>query len=452
MTHWYFQEDINNGSVLWSSEQYFQAMEDRVLQNCNIKHPVKEDLSESISKIEEEEDEFACFVKFEKEEEVEIDYFHPDSNVPLPEPTITTLEQEKKEISFGKTEDILKDQSLPKRPSSSVGRPKGGAWNEFSSLQDNKTNVRCRHCGEEVSARLARLNVHLEKCSAVNRNTNQSEHKSDGKEISSSQEDHISFAKPVMIDIKTKKKSKVKSNRKENFLSKRREIRCDSCKFVTRYERRFEKHCFENHEQTMCSDCGLNFTDFKKYRKHTLSHRDPTQCPQCPQQFLSDQSLRSHVRHKHENSSPRKVKEKEICPTCGKYVQNINTHMKIVHQALVPCPYCGKSVKKLRSHIDNTQCNLPEDQRKIEMAQCPYCYKQIKKSKLKAHIRILHEERNKYCCDQCGYTTGHKFNLDQHVKRHEGKPLKEMCSVCNKDCVSLEWHIKTYHTCISMMN
>ena len=225
-------------------------------------------------------------------------------------------------------------------------------------------------------------------------------------------------------------------------------MRCDACQFVTKYERKFEKHCFENHEQTMCSDCGLTFTEFGLYRKHILSHREPIPCPHCSRQFRTVESLQKHVRYNHDNSSPRKVKEKEMCPTCGKYVQSLNIHMKAVHQALVPCPYCGKSVKKLKSHIENTQCNLPEDQRTIEMGQCPYCSKQIKKSKLKAHIRIMHEEKDKYQCGQCGYKTGHKFNLDQHVKKHEGKPLKEICPQCNKECVSLAWHIQTYHTSI----
>lgn len=424
-------EDINNGSVMWTSEHYFAALEERVLQKYQVE-TVKEDLSDSIKKIEEDEGDETSFVKFEQEEEVEqeeqLDFFQLDSDL-FPEPDINMLGNEKLEDISEKKEASLEEKSLILKSPSSVGRPKGGSWSEFSSLEENKTTVQCKHCGEEVSARLARINVHLEKCAAVDVSI---------KLLVRGEENK----KATKADNKNKKLKKRDNARTEG------NMKCDACEFVTKFERRFEKHCFENHEQTMCSDCGLTFTDFSLYRKHTLSHREPRQCPHCPQKFLTDQSLRNHVRNNHDLSSPRKVREKEMCPTCGKCVQSIKVHMMAVHQALVPCPYCGKTVKKLKSHIENTQCNLPEDQRTIELAQCPYCSKQIKKSKLKAHIRILHEEKDKYQCGQCGYKTGHKFNLDQHVKKHEGKPLKEICPQCNKECVSLAWHIKTYHTSI----
>ena len=414
-----------------------------MLQKYKIE-TVKEDLPKSIE--EDEGDEENIVVKFEQDEdeqEDKSDFFQFDSDLlPEPEQKLNMLEKEKLEDTFEKqdhdtlgschsqTELRLEDKSL--HSPSSVGRPKGGAWSEFSSLEENKTTVQCKHCGEEVSARIARMNVHLEKCPAVDINIKLRIREGENK------------SKENVKKKKLKRKKNVKTGGNVS-----REMRCDVCKFVTKYERRFEKHCFENHEQTMCSDCGLTFTDFDQFRKHTLSHREPLQCKHCPQQFLTVQSLRNHVSCKHDTSSPRKFKKKEMCPTCGKYVQSVNIHMKAVHQALVPCPYCGKSVKQLRSHIENTQCNLPEDQRTVEMAQCPFCSKQIKKSKLKAHVRIMHEEKDKYQCGQCGYKTGHKFNLDQHVKKHDGKPLKEICPHCNKECVSLAWHIRTYHTSIT---
>ena len=421
-------ENINNGSELWTNEHYFSAFEERVLLKYQIES-VKADSSGSKQEFEEDEgDGRNIFVKFEQndsEQEDKSDFFQFESDLlPEPEQKFDILEKEKLEDTSEKKKVSLEDKSL--HSPSSVGRPKGGAWSEFSSLEENKTTVRCKHCGEEVSARIARINVHLEKCVAVDINIKRS-----------------------VLEAENKPKTNVKKKKSERKISVNpKEMRCDACQFVTKYERKFEKHCFENHEQTMCSDCGLTFTEFGLYRKHILSHREPIPCPHCPRQFRTVESLQKHVRYNHDNSSPRKVKEKEMCPTCGKYVQSLNIHMKAVHQALVPCPYCGKSVKKLKSHIENTQCNLPEDQRTIEMAQCPFCSKQIKKSKLKAHIRIMHEEKDKYQCGQCGYKTGHKFNLDQHVKKHEGKPLKEICPSCNKECVSLAWHIRTYHTSI----
>ena len=45
-----------------------------------------------------------------------------------------------------------------------TGRPKGDVWREFSPLVRNKTTVTCRHCGEAVSARAARVSAHLARC------------------------------------------------------------------------------------------------------------------------------------------------------------------------------------------------------------------------------------------------------------------------------------------------
>ena len=142
-------------------------------------------MPESTKEFEEYEgDDRNIVVKFEQnedEQEDKFDFFQFDSDLlPEPEQKLNMLEKEKLEDTFEKqdhdtlgschsqTEFRLEDKSL--QSPSSVGRPKGGAWSEFSSIEENKTTVQCKHCGEEVSARIARINVHLEKCAAVDIN------------------------------------------------------------------------------------------------------------------------------------------------------------------------------------------------------------------------------------------------------------------------------------------
>ena len=242
---------------------------------------------------------------------------------------------------------------------------------------------------------------------------------------------------------------KKKIPQKLQYISYRRS-RCETCNFVTRSQKMFDRHMFENHEQTMCSDCGLNFTVFIEFYKHRLSHKNNHQCQYCSEEFPTKFGLKNHVDFVHKGKPvikhSEKTGKKSMCPTCGISVGNLKLHNSQVHQVAVCCQWCGKSVKNLRRHLENSQCNIPESERKIEYALCEFCNKQIKKSKLKQHIRVQHTDKI-HSCDHCGYQARQKYNLTMHIKRvHEGKPLKEICHICEKQCTSLEWHIQTYHT------
>ena len=266
---------------------------------------------------------------------------------------------------------------------------------------------------------------------------------------------------------------------------------CDICNFKTQYSKRYLKHLFELHEQTMCDQCGKSFENFPEYYKHYPSHLEPIQCPMCPKTFLIDDRLTFHITKVHigeknkekRRKSGSKRKEKSCCPICGKNVVRLNAHLRLHetksreenkiqcpncdytsfskndmnrhikkrHTEVCPvnCPWCGALTKDLHRHLREKKCNIPEEERpKNARVTCEFCGKDLKDDDaLGKHLKYMHDENVKqYQCDLCGYKTKRLENLRMHIKRvHERKALKEVCPVCSKVCVSLQWHMDTYH-------
>ena len=184
-------------------------------------------------------------------------------------------------------------------------------------------------------------------------------------------------------------------------------------------------------------------------------------CQYCIAQFNSTKSLRKHEQN-HEKIEKNLEKNldsiyneerRELCKkNCGKKVimSDMHRHLKQVHGPPTPCPWCGFVTKNLRRHLRRTQCDVPEDQRtKEETTQCHICSQMISKKRIKSHIRVVHGDKS-FECDQCDYKSYSRHNLFLHTRRvHEQKSLTEICPECNKKCISLEWHIQTYHTSVS---
>ena len=230
---------------------------------------------------------------------------------------------------------------------------------------------------------------------------------------------------------------------------------CDSCDFVAKRDRPFQRHQFEEHGRSLCGDCGRNFTDFRTFYKHILTHYDWVICPHCPKQFPTTRRLNRHIEVYHEGNERRRIeaenaKAKKACHLCGDLIStnNLSHHMKHRHSAPSTCPHCGKVVKVLQRHIERTQCNLPEEQRvKLKVELCKFCNKFIQKITMKKHIKRMHTAIDELQCDMCQFKTKHPFNLAMHKKRiHEHKSIKENCPKCNQECFNIEWHLSTYHT------
>ena len=260
---------------------------------------------------------------------------------------------------------------------------------------------------------------------------------------------------------------------------------CDSCDgFETSTKDKLLKHQFEDHGQTLCSDCGATFEHYDDLRVHRFSHEAPVKCDFCEEVFVNPRSRLNHMRNKHGKSNA-KHETKLICPRCGdtfndKIVLNrhllrkhdegdlsqkfqcphcqvttwrqadMNRHLKVHDKSLKPkpCPFCNRLVRHLRDHLQKTQCDIPENERTLKTYKCVTCNKTFAgKGGYDRHMKNFHSEAGKnHKCDLCSYATYDKFNLFIHVRRmHEGKKLKRMCPYCSKEVVKLEFHIGLFH-------
>ena len=80
--------------------------------------------------------------------------------------------------------------------------------------------------------------------------------------------------------------------------------------------------------------------------------------------------------------------------------------------------------------------------------KCHICDKEIVQSKLKRHVRFVHEGIKNHCCKICDQKFGESGTLKTHVKTvHEG--IKDHhCQFCNKKFGRpghLKSHVKEVH-------
>ena len=143
-------------------------------------------------------------------------------------------------------------------------------------------------------------------------------------------------------------------------------------------------------------------------------------CKQCTL-FQSFPKIKSSKK-KRKQLRPKKNKDpKKICPECGKNVQHLEQHLKIVHvKDEQICSECGKECKNtyfLDAHIKNVHEKIP----------CTECGRLIGVGKITTHLKT-HEKRFK--CDVCGKGFGAKENLKDHNNVHTGeKPY--VCKFCS---------------------
>ena len=191
---------------------------------------------------------------------------------------------------------------------------------------------------------------------------------------------------------------------------------------------------------------------YKLVEKTAITQEDPLKCQFCPGRFYTRDHLQKHEQNHEKNLENNYEEEREKCQKCGKNVirKDMHRHLKFVHGPPISCPWCGVISKHLRRHLRRNKCDIPEDQRtKEDTFPCHICSKMIRKTKIKSHVNLVHGNK-RFECDKCDYKSYSNHNLYLHVKRvHEQKSLKEICPECNKECVSLDWHIKTYHTSVS---
>jgi len=162
------------------------------------------------------------------------------------------------------------------------------------------------------------------------------------------------------------------------------------------------------------------------------------------------------------------VKVKTQCPECGKYLANLNEHMKLVHwkiknHACSECIYRACFKNDLEKHMRSKHGKFMEVGEVINFApqlllqpfsevgkvhsetkttQCPHCDKFL--ANIKEHIKAVHMKEKNYFCNLCEYKTLFKSDLLKHVELVHRK-LKKSCPECGKQVANLHEHIRIVH-------
>ena len=256
---------------------------------------------------------------------------------------------------------------------------------------------------------------------------------------------------------------------------KKEKLGCDYCGFFTYWEESLKQHEIEMHGKTIvCSTCNDLFDDPKSYSAHFETNR--ISCHECGTSIM-EKGFARHLKYMH-GDGPITM---EKCSICGKILKasQLNGHIKKVHgekvacshcdyragskhdmerhirrrhgsAAVANCQWCGRLTKDLDRHLKMNQCNVPKHERNnLPEVLCVFvnCGKNFKNDRdMKRHIEVVHDKKRPFGCGDCAYTASTRFNLQIHVKRvHERKPIKDTCPFCNKPCIGLDWHIRTYH-------
>ncbi|CAL8121498.1 unnamed protein product [Orchesella dallaii] len=243
-------------------------------------------------------------------------------------------------------------------------------------------------------------------------------------------------------------------------LSKERQFRCPekNCS-VQNFETvlQLNEHLAQTHSNgdtiPLCSLCGLGCLDENLLKLHELLHIRPIK------------KLNNHS----------KLKNRVVCPECGKDLTNwvhLQSHYNIYHGACLKtyqCSQCKTSCTsslalrshRIKYHSDsgalqyNKKIALQQEKLKGPPQFCNECGKELKnKLRLEEHFRRVHKEVK---CQLCGEITKGFIALQEHrIKKHnfrdytngkEGETFE--CTICSKMMPSrprLLSHMSDYHS------
>jgi KRAB domain-containing zinc finger protein len=227
-----------------------------------------------------------------------------------------------------------------------------------------------------------------------------------------------------------------------------------------------------------CTKCGLYFSEAKKLEEHRSTHPLKYQCSSCLSEYDSQSALLEH-QHSDWDCNRRYIPMPEgrvQCKSCLEIFDTrfkLNKHFKLRHQkerltckicervfatprtlskhlfvhSKVPrfeCEECHKKFKSptgLKNHTllqhgrtkvvdsagNETYVAIPKQQE-----TCNICSKKFAtKDTLRTHMRIVHTEDAKFCCENCGQKFKYKKTFKHHMLSHKvGIEESYECPLC----------------------
>ena len=141
--------------------------------------------------------------------------------------------------------------------------------------------------------------------------------------------------------------------------SRLRELKCDSCDYVTVKQRNLLMHIARTHGDRpyICPTCSRTFAVAKDLNHHMKCHTEQYCCEHCGQTLKSKYAVALHVARIHKGLAPRPVK-RYLCTLCGKMCRNktdYSVHRNKEHTGVRPfhCDLCNASFfsrSNLRGH------------------------------------------------------------------------------------------------------
>ncbi|XP_052266179.1 gastrula zinc finger protein XlCGF52.1-like isoform X2 [Dreissena polymorpha] len=166
-----------------------------------------------------------------------------------------------------------------------------------------------------------------------------------------------------------------------------------------------------------CRECDCTFQTENQYVNHKQEHGAGQlfHCNKCDKVYKSKKSLNNHSRSMHTNNRYQ-------CKICGKFFN-----------------YSHGLARHEKSHSD------------IRDYKCSFCDKAFKNKKDRVnHENNMHTKENQYICHLCGKTTASPTVYRNHMRKHEGKPIKlaRSCRYCGESMTNytaLVRHIMKLH-------